>query len=46
MSDNDRWIAATAISRELTLVTCDGDHCDLPGLVAIHLPPPSPGNTT
>jgi predicted nucleic acid-binding protein len=40
MSDNDRWIAAIAISRELPLITCDGDQCDLPGLEAIHLPPP------
>ena len=36
---NDVWIAATAISRGLPLVSCDLAQCQLPGLDAIHLRP-------
>ena len=43
VGDNDRWIAATAISRGLPLVTCDENQSKVPGLNAIYLPadPPS-----
>ena len=37
---NDLWIAAIAISQGLELVTCDRQQANLPGLRAIHLPPP------
>ena len=39
VGQNDLWIAATAISRDLPLVTCDGHQASLPGLTAIYLPP-------
>jgi predicted nucleic acid-binding protein len=32
VDDNDKWIAATAIARDLVLVTCDKNQADLPGL--------------
>jgi len=37
---NDLWIAATAISRGLELVTSDAAQSNLPGVRAIYLPPP------
>lgn len=44
LSDNDLWIAATALGRGYPLVSCDADHGrDLPeiasGLEVIYLPP-------
>ena len=39
--DNDLWIAATAIERDLTLISCDKRQCDIPGLLAIYLEPGS-----
>ncbi len=39
--DNDFWIAATAIERDLTLVSCDKHQCAIPGLRSIYLPPGS-----
>jgi predicted nucleic acid-binding protein len=41
ISDNDLWIAAIAISRNLELVTCDRAQANLPGLRSIFLPPSS-----
>jgi predicted nucleic acid-binding protein len=32
VDDNDKWIAATAIARDLVLVTCDKNQSELPGL--------------
>jgi predicted nucleic acid-binding protein len=40
LSDNDLWIAATAISHGLPLVTSDKAQSELPGVTAIYLPPP------
>ena len=40
MGAHDCWIAATAVSREIPLVSCDRVHCDLPGLDTIFLEPP------
>lgn len=41
MSDNDLWIAATAVSRNLPLASCDTDHrrIDDPRLEVLFLPP-------
>lgn len=41
IGDHDCWIAATALSREIPLISCDRAHRDLPGLETIFLPPPS-----
>jgi tRNA(fMet)-specific endonuclease VapC len=38
---HDCWIAATAVSRQIPLVSCDQDHLDVPGLETIYLPPPA-----
>ncbi len=38
--DNDLWIAATAISQGIPLLTCDKAQSELPGLDAIYLSPP------
>jgi predicted nucleic acid-binding protein len=41
LRDNDLWIAATAIERDLVLVTCDRAQSQLAGLRdPIYLPPP------
>lgn len=40
---HDCWIAATARSRGIPLVSCDRGHCNLPGLETIFLPPDPPG---
>ncbi len=32
---NDSWIAATAIAREISVVTQDADYDDIPGLATI-----------
>jgi predicted nucleic acid-binding protein len=37
---NDLWIAATAGSRDLPLVTSDRTQAQLPGVATIYLPPP------
>ena len=37
---HDLWIAATAIDRRVTLVSCDSRQCSIPGLSALYLPPP------
>lgn len=37
MGVNDSWIAATAISRGLPLLTQDRDHVDVPGLDVVHV---------
>ena len=42
LSENDLWIAAAAISRDVPLVTCDERQSNLPSVEAIHLPPPRP----
>jgi predicted nucleic acid-binding protein len=34
---NDSWIAATALSRGVPVVTQDDDYIDIPGLVVIHV---------
>lgn len=41
IGQNDMWIAATAISQGLLLVSCDRRQCDLPGVDSIYLPPPA-----
>jgi predicted nucleic acid-binding protein len=47
MGFHDCWIAATARSRDLPLVTCDRGFLDRPGVTAIYLPPhPSSGSTS
>jgi predicted nucleic acid-binding protein len=37
MSVNDSWIAATAISLGVPIVTQDDDYLDVPGLAVIHV---------
>ncbi len=37
MATNDSWIAATAISLGVPVVTQDDDYVDLPGLAVIHV---------
>jgi predicted nucleic acid-binding protein len=40
---HDLWIGAIAISRNLTLVSCDEHQCEIPRLDSLYLPPrPSP----
>lgn len=38
VGDNDRWIAATAMTRGFPLVSCDKTQCGIPRVVAIYLP--------
>jgi predicted nucleic acid-binding protein len=40
IGQNDLWIAAVAISRNIPLVTCDRQQAELPGVSSIYLPPP------
>lgn len=37
MGVNDSWIAATAISLGVPLVTQDDDYIDVPGLIVVHV---------
>jgi predicted nucleic acid-binding protein len=41
IGQNDLWIAATAVSQDLQLVTCDSAQAALPGVDAIYLPAPA-----
>lgn len=36
---HDLWIGATALSRDIPLVSCDRSQCDIPGIDAIYLAP-------
>lgn len=41
IDENDLWIAATALAKRITLVSCDAGHARVPGLDLILLKPPA-----